>query len=180
MKVSQNSKIKKALIQKENVHTLIEVAISSCGEQDLQSSSVLEAQSYAKDATVILYNLANFYKSRFYIPGETARQEKDRKRFLLWGGLLALYYIGTNSRVKEVIEFCEAAKVTSFDVQYQEDLVKVLKVYLNIVENIKQKETDTGSNLKTNEQGSIEFINPQEEGQVKIQSIEVQDIAFPR
>jgi len=178
VKVSQDSQLKRSLMQKENVHLFIEVAISSCGEQDSQSSSVLEMQSNAKDATVILYNLGNFDKSKFYIPGETAKQEKDRKRFLLWGGLLALYYIGINAKIKDVVEFCEATKLTSLDIQYQEDLMKTLKVYLDIVEDVKPKETDSGGNLKTDEQDFIEITNSQEEGgQVKI---EVQDIVFPR
>lgn len=175
VKASQDLHVRKSLLQMEVVHAAIEVALTSCREQDSQGSA-LEEQGYAKDAVAVLCNLANFDKAKFYIPGETVRQEKDLRKFLLWGGLLALYYVGANAKTKEVIEFCEATKLTSLDLRYQEDLVKVLRAYLNMAEDARQGDTARAAEGDLGEGG-----NSQEEAaQPKTQSIDAKDIAFPR
>lgn len=116
------------------IHGLVQIACSSCLEQKAlptteQSNSVSEEQAYAKDAALILYNLASFDRPKFYIPGETVRQAKDRRRFILWGGLFGLYYLSVNTKVKEISELCETTKLKEFELRDHEDLVKVLKLY---------------------------------------------------
>ena len=138
LKVSQDSHTRKYMMQMETVHGLIPIALSSCMEQkqatNSNTNSVSEEQAYAKDAAMALYNLANFNRPKFYIPGETVRQARDRRKFILWGGLLALYHISNHTKVKEIEEFCEGAGLKELDLRNHEDLVRVMKLYLESME----------------------------------------------
>ena len=99
----------------------------------------------------VLYNLAHFDKSRFYIPGETIRQAKDRRRFILWGGLFGLYYFASNTTLKDMTDFCDNIKLKSLDLRDYEDLLKVTKLYL-------EQLNDSKSNIEESDQKQIGFI----------------------
>ena len=82
VKISQESHIRKSLLNIEVVHKLIEIALTSCSEEN--SQLVLEERGYAKDSIVTLYNLYFLDKSKFYIPCETIKQLKNRTSFMFW------------------------------------------------------------------------------------------------
>lgn len=122
-------------MQTDTVHGLIQIALTSCKEADRpagpeQTSSMSEEREYARDAVMALYNLAHFDRPKYYIPGETVRQAKDRRKFFLWGGMLLLQHLSTNTKVKEVAEFCDSMNLKELELRDHEDEVKVLKLYV--------------------------------------------------
>ena len=147
IKLSQDSQTKKHLMNVEIVHLLIDIVMSSCIEE-FQNNGNFEEQSFAKDALIILYNLANLNKSKFYIPGETIRQVEDRRKFIIWGGFLALHYISNKSKVKEVIDFWDNVKLKYLDLRDHEEVVKVIRSYLKVTSETKLKEENNMTERK--------------------------------
>ncbi|MDR3581699.1 MAG: hypothetical protein P4L67_00285 [Candidatus Pacebacteria bacterium] len=129
-------------MQSDIVHGLIQVALSTCKEEGKatvagseSASNLNEEKGCARDVVQSLYNLASFDRPRFYIPGETVRQSRDRLRFLLWGGLYALYYLLPHAKVKEVAEFCEASRIKDMELRDFEDMIKSVRLHVQSLES---------------------------------------------
>ena len=129
--VSEDVNYRKFLLQLEAVHSLIQVAMDSCLNENKiankQAPNTEDEGGYSKEAVRILYNLASFDLPKFYIPGETVRWAREKNKFLIWGGLFALYYISSHSKNAEIIEFCEKSKLKDLDVKEMENIINVLK-----------------------------------------------------
>ena len=129
MKVCHDPQTRKYLMQIEIVHQLISLSLESCKNTNDKNNIIIKDE-YIKDSSLILHNLANFDISKVYIPGETIKQSKDRRKFMLWGGMIALLYLSTNSNIKEVRDICENINKDFLTIKFQEDLIKVLSIYL--------------------------------------------------
>jgi hypothetical protein len=145
--VSEDVNYRKFLLQMEAVHSLIQVAIDSCqteskvANKQTTNINVEEEGGYSKEAVRILYNLANFDLPKFYIPGETVRWAREKNKFLIWGGLFALYYISSHSKNSEITEFCEKSKLKDLDVKEIENIINSLKELHEEVAPVAEKNT---------------------------------------
>jgi hypothetical protein len=101
-------------MNKDIVHSLIASALESCDPKN-QTATADDEKCYSKETVRALYNLASFDRTRFYIPGETAFISKNREQFVLWGGLVALYYISTHAQHPDVKKFCENTKLKDIE-----------------------------------------------------------------
>lgn len=179
---SQDHQSRRQLLQLEIVHGLIQITLNACKEEDKpsvppdQNSSVAEERAYVKDAVQTLYNLANFDRPRCYIPGETVRQSKDRRKFMLWGGLVALRYLSEHAKVKEISEFCEVSRLKDLEIRDLEDCVKVLKLSLEGIDEKKDKTAQLARTLS-----SLQAVNQAEEDKLEPEAgaIPTQDERVP-
>ena len=95
-----------------------------------QSNPSENDKGYLLDALKTLYHLAYFDRPRYYIPGETATQSRNRQKFAVCGGLLALIYIYSRSSIPEVKEFCETKKMNDIEPKDLDLASYVIQLYL--------------------------------------------------
>lgn len=158
VKHSQDPQVRECLLQIDIVHRLIEISLSVC-----KAKTGTGSEECANEAVSVLYNLGRLERTRFYIPGATAKENSERTRFYLWGGFLALVYIASNA--KDKVEYC-AKKMSELDLRYYEDLVKLLRLYLGgserLVKTVEDEDLATSAQKLTN-----------------VDSCSPQDVAFP-
>ena len=106
--------------------------MESCksGATTISSGSPEGDKPITISAIQILYNLANFSRPRFYIPGETVRNARERYNFLLWGGLLCLDYVSKNTKNQEIAQYCENTVIKYMDIKDYEDIASSIKLFL--------------------------------------------------
>eukprot|EP00826_Nyctotherus_ovalis_P064018 TRINITY_DN9386_c0_g1_i1.p2 TRINITY_DN9386_c0_g1~~TRINITY_DN9386_c0_g1_i1.p2 ORF type:complete len:157 (-),score=11.90 TRINITY_DN9386_c0_g1_i1:431-901(-) len=150
------------------VHRLIDVSLTSLLKS--AETNAIEEQ-YARNAVQILHYLANIGTPAVYIPGETTNQARDRKRFMLWGGMATLIFLNHNSKFNELSNTCESASIKNLKLKLHEDLVRVIKVYLENKSNEVQSREADGKGLVNSSENMPKSINAEE--------IQLQDVAFP-
>lgn len=138
--VSLDPQDKKYLLKRETVHNLIQVALKSCQIEENKNNNNTNGEDegqFAKESVQILYNLAGFNKPKFYIPGETVKQARDHSKFILLGGLNCLYFIKGNTKIPDIVEFCENSKLKCLELKDVENMITVLKLYSSLSNAVK-------------------------------------------
>ena len=131
---SQGIHERKHLIMVENIHSLVNLAMDISNNNQQQNASEND-KGLLMNALKTLYHLAYFDRPRYHIPGETATQSKNRQKFAVCGGLIALIYICSNSALPEVKEFCEAKKMNDVEAKDLDLATYVMQLYLEKKEN---------------------------------------------
>lgn len=111
----------------------MQLALDTC--QQNQTIPSENEKYYVLEALKTLYHLAYFDRPRYYIPGETATQSRNRQRFAVWGGLIALININCNSTLQESKEFCKAKRMSDIETKDLDLAAYIIQLYLEKKEN---------------------------------------------
>ena len=115
MSASSSSHTRKYFLEKEIIHSLISLALKSCDAS--AEARAEDIKTYSINAVKTLYNLAEFDRARFYIPGETEDISQKHIKFSTWGGMLALYYLRQFCEIPEISKLLGSADIQIDDLQ---------------------------------------------------------------
>lgn len=166
--------LRRYLQRQDFIHALTNSLVVSC------SRDVCKA--FVKDCAAVLCNLAYSDKLRFYIPGETIKQEKVRRKLLLWGGLIGLYYFVGNTSVREAGELCESVRNKAMSLRDYEDLLKVLKLYLGGLDDSElfTEECEVKQNSPQAREVDEEMLELEDASVPALDMAKSRDVQFPR
>jgi len=171
LKGIQDPMLRRYLIRKDIAHALVDSLLLSCeGKNEIEGV-------YIKDLINVLCNLTYSDKLRFYIPGETIKQEKIRRKFLLWGGLIGLYYFINNTRMKDVSELCGTIRIKTISLRDYEDMLKVLKLHL---ESLNESELDIEDTLANTKDLDEEIVEMEHANVPNIDNAKPKDVQFSK
>ncbi len=129
---SQDTYCRKHVITKDIVHGLIGLALRSLDAEPKQIAfgAPEEDKEYIKESVRALYNLASFDRVKCYIPGESVALVRGREKFILWGGLLALYQISSRAQLEGVQKFCEHTHLHDMEPTDLDQVASTLRLYI--------------------------------------------------